>query len=217
MDETNKEIRITFNWDVRTLTGPVYSHLPLNLTGNGLIAYALPHHIGLLTDVNFTMGEEMYCAASLVGPACLVEGSTWTLKDETPPLELRAARLPAPWSVGALAESLRTDLTFSLPKYYQRGAGDTYFSGKMLAKLGRILIVAEELTEICEQAGMMHESYFAAWNASLRGYQQACDGIDLPSRADIAAAAASLRSSLEVWFNGSAETPFVFDSSCTCD
>ncbi len=32
-----------------------------------------------------------------------------------------------------------------LHRFLQVGAGDTYFSGKMLAKLARILIVAEEV------------------------------------------------------------------------
>jgi endo-1,3(4)-beta-glucanase len=48
-----------------------------------------------------------------------------------------------------MIEAIRTaaeqDLKFRLPKNYMIGAGDTYFSGKLLARLARILIIADEM------------------------------------------------------------------------
>ena len=44
--------------------------------------------------------------------------------------------------------AIMADLNFSLPINYQRGAGDTYFSGKMIAKLARIVLIAEEFGSI---------------------------------------------------------------------
>jgi hypothetical protein len=40
---------------------------------------------------------------------------------------------------------LKTDIHYELPGNYMRGAGDTYFSGKMLSKLARIIIIAKEV------------------------------------------------------------------------
>ena len=45
----------------------------------------------------------------------------------------------------AVQKALRKDLSFALPQNYMNGAGDTYFSGKMLAKLARILLVARDV------------------------------------------------------------------------
>jgi hypothetical protein len=45
------------------------------------------------------------------------------------------------------------DINYSLPVFFGRGAGNTYFSGKMLSKLARILLIAEEFEEICEGRG----------------------------------------------------------------
>ncbi len=47
--------------------------------------------------------------------------------------------------IPAIRESLAADLQFELPVNYRIGAGDTYFSGKMLAKLARILLVARDV------------------------------------------------------------------------
>eukprot|EP00808_Paulinella_micropora_P016625 g81738.t1 len=92
-----------------------------------------------------------------------------------------------------LAKALQEDLKFQPSKNYMRGAGDTYFSGKMLAKLARILMIAHE--------------------PQLEGQ------ID---QALIDAALNRLRQGVEIWFNGSAESPLMYDSawggvvSCGC-
>jgi endoglucanase Acf2 len=45
----------------------------------------------------------------------------------------------------AIVDALQKDIHYRLPENYLRGAGDTYFSGKMLARLARILLIAEEV------------------------------------------------------------------------
>jgi endoglucanase Acf2 len=45
----------------------------------------------------------------------------------------------------AIQAALKVDIKYKPPANYMAGAGDTYFSGKMLAKLARILLVAEEV------------------------------------------------------------------------
>jgi endo-1,3(4)-beta-glucanase len=87
--------------------------------------------------------------------------------------------------------ALDTDIHYELPSNYMRGAGDTYFSGKMLAKLARILMVAEEV-------GYPNHEYF---NEALT----------------------RLKQGVEIWLNGSSESPLLYDRSwggivsCGCD
>jgi endo-1,3(4)-beta-glucanase len=83
------------------------------------------------------------------------------------------------------------DLQWRLPANYMVGAGDTYFSGKMLARLARVLVIADEV-------GLTRTSEFEA-------------------------AVAHLRSGVEIWLNGSAESAFLYDRSwggvftCGCE
>jgi hypothetical protein len=56
-----------------------------------------------------------------------------------------APRPPRPEMVAEIRRALNNDLKYRLPTNYVYGAGDTYFSGKMLSKLGRILLIAEEV------------------------------------------------------------------------
>lgn len=98
-----------------------------------------------------------------------------------------------------LRDAVRSDLEYRLPVNYRKGAGDTYFSGKMLARLGRVLIIAHQLE--------MHVPNKHDPEAS-KLFDKALD---------------HLRSSSEVWFNGSAQAPLVFDDAwgglvgCGCD
>ena len=50
-----------------------------------------------------------------------------------------------PPSLPDIRLALKTDIHYELPGNYMRGAGDTYFSGKMLSKLARIIIIAKEV------------------------------------------------------------------------
>lgn len=90
-----------------------------------------------------------------------------------------------------LLAAAKKDLLFRLPPNYMRGAGDTYFSGKLLARLARIIIISDEL-------GLSQTQEF--YNAL-----------------------AHLRSGVEIWLNGSAESVFLYDRAwgglvmCGCD
>ena len=63
-----------------------------------------------------------------------------------------APRPPRHYAIPALADALSKDIDYSLPDNYMQGAGDTYFSGKMLAKLGRIIVIAQELRGLAESS-----------------------------------------------------------------
>lgn len=90
-----------------------------------------------------------------------------------------------------LKQAIIKDLGWRIPENYMKGAGDTYFSGKMLAKLARVLLIADEL-------GFAKSKVFTQ-------------------------ALAHLTSGVEVWFNGSAQSPLLYDHSwkglvmCGCD
>jgi endo-1,3(4)-beta-glucanase len=185
--------------------------------GNGtepdLMVFALPHHWDMMHDVVNSPGDSIYCAHSIIGPACLVAGGNWALVEALPNITLRANRRPAPWSIELLANSLEKDILYTLPHFFQRGAGDTYFSGKMLAKLGRILLINEELSEMCKSIASNKQKLTFDDAYTLEQYSDACEGASFPTEDVTSNAISSLRSSVEIWINGTAETPFVFDSS----
>ena len=154
----------------------------------------------------------MFCSPSLNGNACIIDGSAWVLNedlDDQP--SFWAPRPPMASAIPSLAKAIMQDIKFRVPDYFARGAGDTYFSGKILAKLARILLVYKEVNDICS-------------NPSIYGseYTQKCMKVSLPSANQFNEALDHLRSSTEIWINGTAETPFVFDSkwagivSCGC-
>jgi endo-1,3(4)-beta-glucanase len=186
-----------------------------------LITYALPHHLPRMSNDYTPWGKDKFCTTSLIGPICLANGSSWHLAEELPPLAFQAPRPPRTETVNAIANALSTDLSYHLAHYYQRGAGDTYFSGKMLARMARVLLVAEELINLCNPKahGLLD---YALSPDEAKDYAKVCKSIKLPSQDEMNAAVSRLRSSTEVWINGTAETPFVYDShwggviSCGC-
>lgn len=208
-DESGTVATLKFDWNAQDMSEIALHPVPANKTA--ILGFALPHHFDIIVQAP-PADHDIYCVSSLIGPACLYEGSVWELKEVIPKIGFRASRPPAPWSIPSLASSLSEDVHFNLPDYYQRGAGDTYFSGKMLAKLARILLVAEEVEDVCSSAIKDGKSEYA----------EACRDITLPSQSDFDQALDRLRSNVEIWINGTAETPFVFDSawggavSCGC-
>lgn len=200
---------MVFDWDMQDMSKIALHPLPTNGSELSMIGFALPHHFDSIVQQP-PADHDIYCVATLTGPACLYEGPVWEVREQIPDIGLRAPRPPAPWAMASIATSLKHDINYTLPSFYRRGAGDTYFSGKMLAKLGRILLVAEEMNELCS-------------NSKDSAYKTACQGIVLPSKEEMSKAVASLRSGVEIWINGTAEIPFVYDSSwggvvsCGCD
>ena len=66
----------------------------------------------------------MHCTPSLNGDACLVEGSTWVLKENLyGEPSFFAPRPPTASSITNIAKALKKDILFRLPSYYARGAG----------------------------------------------------------------------------------------------
>ena len=119
-----------------------------------LLMYALPHHQDMIAASTINAGSNQnqenqessfptyevagdahsdihnakFCKHCLLGPTCLVEGSTWSLREEHKWTSFRAPRPPQNDTLPALAKALRSDLQFKLPSYFERGAGDTVSS-----------------------------------------------------------------------------------------
>ena len=133
-----------------------------------------------------------------------------------------ARRPPHHRIIPALAEAVSEDISFRLPGYYMRGAGDTYFSGKMLAKLGRIVVIASELRGLAATPADNPYDLDDPSERELRRIVLASQAADLPSDEVIASALARLRSGVEIWLNGAAEAKFIYDEgwggvvSCGC-
>lgn len=204
-NEITEMVELTFDWNVQ--------YMNMSDTTTQLITFAMTHHFDLIQEELLMSQGSRYCEMSLVGPVCLFLGSKWHLQYDMTPISFRAPRPPSVWALPMIAESLRKDIQFRLPKFYQHGIGDTYFSGKMLAKLARILLVWEEVDEICDPSTpFLSESYITT-----------CRHITLPSRIEFDEAVSALKSSIEIWLNGTAVTPFVYDpawggvASCGCD
>ena len=156
--------------------------------------------------------DKMFCSPSLNGDSCIVEGSEWVLQEDlNGQPSFWAPRPPMASAIPSLAKAIMQDIKFRVPDYFAKGAGDTYFSGKILAKLARILLVYKEVDDICS-------------NPSEYGseYTEQCKTVSLPSEVQFNEALDHLRSATEIWINGTAETPFVYDSkwagmvSCGC-
>jgi hypothetical protein len=227
-NEITDQVELVFDWNVQSMSEIAASSDSNDKSSSvdngdddddeetkassGLITFAMMHHFDLIQEPLVMKGVSRYCVTSLVGPVCLYDGATWHLTYDVPPISFRAPRPPSVWSLPMIAESLRQDLQFRLPEFYQHGIGDTYFSGKMLAKLARILLVWEEVDEICNPT-----TPFAS-----QAYITTCRGIQLPKRDAFEQALSALKSSVEIWFNGTAVTPFVYDpawggvASCGC-
>mmetsp|Transcript_51911 Transcript_51911/g.57996 ORF Transcript_51911/g.57996 Transcript_51911/m.57996 type:complete len:1231 (-) Transcript_51911:85-3777(-) len=193
-DGVDEKATLFFNWDAMSM-----SNLCNKNPTTDLLMFAIPHHIDRLQP-DVLPDAKRYCKSSLTGPACLVRGGRWDIPQELPTIGFKAKRPPKPQYIPTLAKALSRDIEFKLPDYFKRGAGDTYFSGKYLAKLARILLITEEVHDLCGEHGG-------------RNYLQFCKNSTLPTKNQVEGGIQELRESVEVWINGKAETPFVYDKS----
>jgi hypothetical protein len=126
------------------------------------------------------------------------------------PMSFTAPRPPEPDSITALADALSDDIHYELSDNMLRGAADTYFSGKILARLGRVIVIASEMNKLASgdiEDGM----YTDVDDDSLSLSMEAAAAADLPSDDDIADAVEQLKRGVEIWINGKAEAPYIYD------
>lgn len=143
------------------------------------------------------------CVPTIHGMACPVLGNIWNQFEQTRDVQFSALTPYRSSMLDDIRDALLVDLDYQIPVNYMKGAGDTYFSGKMLAKLARIIQISSEV------ASLSNEKENAKW---LKRYYSLH-----PIALD------RLRAGVEIWLNGSALAPLVFDDSwggivgCGCD
>jgi len=196
-EEANNKAELIFDWDVKYMSD--LCRMGSSEHDTDLLVFAIPHQMERMPS-NALPNHKRYCKSSLTGPACLLQGNIWVIPQDLPKVGFRAKRPPKPEYIPTLGEVLSTDIEFDLPDYYKKGAGDTYFSGKLLAKLARIILVADEVESICGDEGG-------------RDYVDVCQNATLPSHKQKDDAIQRLREGVEIWINGEAETPLVYDTS----
>jgi len=194
----SNQAALVFDWDPK---------ISREKDGNqDMIMFAMPHHQDRINTVTSN------CASVLLGSVCLVVGTQWKIVENLPRISFRAPRGPDSDMIPDLMEAISDDINYRVPDNFLTGAGDTYFSGKALGKLARILLITEELVEICGQSRLR------------RGLQPtaACGQGTLPNASAIEEALTHLKAAVEIWLSIESQAPFVFDDawggivSCGC-
>ncbi|CAJ1946260.1 unnamed protein product [Cylindrotheca closterium] len=188
---------VLFSWDPQEM---------ISGGGGKLAMFALPHHQDLLWDIV----EKDLCTISLLGPLCPIVGSSWSMIENLPKVSFRAPRPPNPEMLVELAKALHSDILYQIPENFKKGAGDTYFSGKALGKLARILLIQEEIAQLCQDGS--------------GDFLEACLDVKehMPTELEVSTALEQLRDGVEIWLHGNAQAPFVYDPvwggvvSCGC-
>jgi len=204
IDDANDAAVVSLDWDAQSMSG--------EQDVSQLITYAIPHQRDRLGEKS-----SEHCTPVLLGHACIAHGAVWNLKEVLPRVSFLAPRPPLPEAIPSLSKALHTDLGYKFPKYYMKGVGDTYFSGKMLGKAARILFIADEVKSLCNEPSEL-------WSSDDRdAYKSACANATIPTDDETQAILELLRDATEIWINGSAQAPFVYDEgwggviNCGCD
>jgi hypothetical protein len=189
-----------------------------------VLMYALPHHQSTLQSTESApVTITKHCISTFHGPTCLVEGNKWNkVEDLSTPQSFLANRPPEAVSIPALALAVSTDLHYQLSSNLLRGAADTYFSGKILARLGRVLVVTSELKDLAAAAGgkkSKQQLVVPSMYSDVKGIEYslavaAAAKESLPSQEEIADAVDMLKKGVQIWLQHEAtEAPFVYDKS----
>eukprot|EP00584_Thalassiosira_punctigera_P026587 CAMPEP_0172577776 /NCGR_PEP_ID=MMETSP1067-20121228/138400_1 /TAXON_ID=265564 ORGANISM="Thalassiosira punctigera, Strain Tpunct2005C2" /NCGR_SAMPLE_ID=MMETSP1067 /ASSEMBLY_ACC=CAM_ASM_000444 /LENGTH=1128 /DNA_ID=CAMNT_0013370467 /DNA_START=246 /DNA_END=3632 /DNA_ORIENTATION=- len=188
------------------------------------IMFALPHHLETLSSTPRTDDEsaetnkddDSLCLHTFHGRTCLVRGPIWNLPVEHGgPQSFLADRPPASDAIPSIAEALREDVKFKFSGNVLRGAADTYFPAKILAKVGRVIEINEELQRL--QSNKDELTYPDADDATLEEAMSSAAKVFIPLEDDIEPLLDNLQRAVEVWLNpggkekGGGEAEFLYD------
>jgi len=214
-DSSDRTANITIDWKAATY------HSASNKQKD-LLMFAMPHHIESLinsTSRNNSVEITTRCVKTFHGRTCLVRGDKWTLSEDLgAPMSFHAPRPPKAAVIPTLANALAEDIHYSLSDNTLRGASDTYFSGKVLARVARVISIAAEMNALAESASSGSSDIFQVKYAdvdekTLSQISEAAASENLPSKEDIMKAVDMLKEGVSVWLSEKAEAPFVFDKS----
>ncbi|NUQ76940.1 MAG: hypothetical protein HUU21_25685 [Polyangiaceae bacterium] len=116
--------------------------------GDGaLLMMALPHHLDVLSSPDLSDVKYPTLRGEMVG----VVGGSWTLAETLHTISWSAPRPVAADKVDAVKAALMADAS-EVPV-----ATDPYFFGKQIAKLGRLVLIADELGEAATAAALREQ------------------------------------------------------------
>ena len=180
---------------------------------DALIMFALPHHLESLSEKDSSM-----CFHTFHGRTCLVHGSTWEMPvQHGAPQSFLADRPPLAGVIPDIADALKDDVKFQLSENVLRGAADTYFPAKIMAKIGRMIEITHELKQL--SGGEDAADYADADESAVAESASAAAAVDLPSDDEIESLLDDLQESVEIWLKPGgkaekgAEAEFLFDGS----
>ena len=214
----------TIDWGAQTTMAAAIDDNHDDQEGQQLLMFALPHHQALL-GLNHSFPNIStpiiidHCYTTFHGSTCLVIGKRWPLSEDLDNYSaaFTAARPPDAEMIPVLAAALSKDIHYRLSANLLKGAADTYFSGKILARMARVIVIADELASLASSSSSkssdLSNVYTDVADEKLLLSMKAADAVELPSQADIAAAVEQLKQGVDIWLSSEAEAPYVYDQS----
>ena len=184
-----------------------------------LLMFAMPHHQDELLLDGYTKLTN-HCINTFHGSACLVQSSKWILSQKVgPTLQFWAPRPPQSDMIPTLADALSKDIKYRLSDNLLRGAADTYFSGKILARSARVIVIADELKQLSTAAtddqtlAQLQSSYDDVDDEWLQSSIKAASSVNLPTDKQVTTAIEYLKIGVEAWLDSDAEAPYIYDET----
>lgn len=213
---SNQNMTLKFNWGSVDMSA-TRDNSDSSDKKKDLLMYALPHHLDMITTPNVLLNQ--HCTSTLHGSACLLKSNEWQLLEDMGDdiaLSYVAPRVPHHSTIPELVKAVKKDIKYTLPDYYMRAAGDTYFSGKMLAKLGRILVIANELKQlashdITSSKKLQKNDNDDEFLLTVEALKLQVD--NLPTEKEMNQTIDRLRDGVQVWLSDYAESKFVYDAA----
>ena len=217
-EETTADERISnvvFDWDfTSSVTDPTQlrgiTQYDRNVyDDNACFMFALPHHIEALSEK-----DSLICLHTFHGKTCLVDGDKWELPvQHGDPQSFLADRPPLTEAIPDIADALSNDVEYKMSSNMLRGAADTYFPAKILARVGRVIEIANELKSLSDGVAV---DYSDANEAEVSSAALAAAASHLPSDNQLESLLDDLQESVEIWlkpFPKGAEAEFLYDQS----
>ena len=240
-EEKKEEARYAFDWDVRSFKNSADDTSETrrtkedegDVTVEGLdgvdsndgtmkedevLMFALPHHQKMLESIDGVSSNKVltdYCKPTFHGSTCLVRGNKWSLVEKLGERQSFIADRPPEASViPDLAKALAYDIKYELSPNLKIGAADTYFPGKILARMGRVLMISKELqnlkdgvdSDIGSYADDLDEEWYSKSVAAAKK-------VSLPSEKEFQKALDALKNGIDVWINGKGQAQYLYDDS----
>lgn len=229
--EGDRVTNVVFDWDPISVGLEAVEDSALRASAatvnDEFIMFAMPHHLQLLASEDSADIGDSLCINTFHGRTCLVRGSVWNLPiSHGSPQSFLADRPPLAKAIPSLAKALQKDITFKFSPAMLRGAPDTYYTAKILAKVGRIIEINGELQSLHADENL---SYVDADDDAVAEAASTAFKVTVPSDEELKPLLDDLQQAVEIWLKpggkekGGAEAEFLYDATwggfvnCGCD